>query len=60
MNDLPPADSAPAFPGKTWALRLGALLVAAFVVSVVLAFMDRVARPNLEAAQDRGPSAEKR
>ena len=60
MNETPPSESAPDFPGKPWALRLGAMLVAAFVVIVVLAFMDREARPNLEAARDRGPVAGKR
>ena len=56
MNDSPPADSAPDFPGKPWALRLGAALVAAFVVIVVLALMNRVARPQLETATARGPA----
>ena len=60
MNDTPPAEPTPDFPGKPWALRLGAMLVAAFVVIVVLAFLDREARPNLEAAKDRGPVAGKR
>ena len=60
MNDLPPAEPAPDFPGKPWALRLGAALVAAFVVIVVLGLMDRVARPQLETARDRGPAVEKR
>ena len=57
MNDLPPAEPASDFPGKPWALRLGAALAAAFVVIVVLGLMDRVARPKLEAATDRGPAA---
>ena len=60
MNDLPPAEPAPDFPGKPWALRLGAALVAAFVVIVVLGLMDRVARPQLATARDRGPAVEKR
>ena len=60
MNDTPPAESAPDFPGKPWALRLGAMLVAAFIMIVLLAFMDRAARANLEAARDRGPVAVKR
>lgn len=60
MNELPPVESAPAFPGKPWALRLGAALVAVFVLIVVLAVMDRAARSNLEAAQDRDPVVEKR
>ncbi len=60
MNETPPPESASDFPGRPWALRLGAMLVAAFVVIVVLAFMDREARPNLEAARDRGPVAGKR
>ncbi len=60
MNETQPAESAPDFSGKPWALRLGAMLVAAFVVIVLLAFMDREARPNLEAAQDRGPVVGKR
>lgn len=60
MNDTPPAESAPDFPGKPWVLRLGALLVAAFVVIVLLAFMDHAALSKLEAAKDRGPVAEKR
>ena len=60
MNETPPPEFAPDFPGRPWALRLGAMLVAAFVVIVVLAFMDREARPNLEAARDRGPVAGKR
>ena len=60
MNETPPAESAPDFPGKPWALRLGAALVAAFVLIVLLAFMDREARSNLETAKDRGPVAVKR
>ena len=59
MNDTPPAESAADFPGKPWALRLGAILVAAFVLIVVLAFMDRAAGSNLEAAKDRGPVSAK-
>ena len=55
MNDLPPTKPAPAFPGQPWALRLGAALVAAFVLIALLAFVDREARTHLEAAQDRGP-----
>ena len=57
MNDTPPAEPAPDFPGKPWALRLGAALVAAFAVIVVLGLMDRVARPQLETSTDRGPAA---
>ena len=60
MNETPPPEPAPAFPGKPWALRLGAALVAAFVLIVLLAFVDREARPNLEAAKDRGAVAGKR
>ena len=60
MNETPPAESAPDFPGKPWALRLGAALVAAFVVIVLLALVERAARPTLEAAKDRGPVAVKR
>ena len=60
MNDTPPAEPAPDFPGKPWALRIGAVLVAAFVVIAVLGLMDRVARPQLETATDRGPAVEKR
>lgn len=60
MNDTPPAESAPDFPGKPWALRLGAMLVAVFAMIVLLAFMDRAARSNLEVAKDRGPVAVKR
>lgn len=60
MNDTPPAESAPDFPGKPWALRLGAMLVAAFAAIVLLALMDREARPHLEAAADRGPVAAQR
>ena len=60
MNRTPPAEAAPDFPGKPWALRLGAALVAAFVVIVVLALMDRAARPQLETAREHGPVAEKR
>ena len=60
MNDTPPAESASDFPGKPWALRLGAALVVAFALIVLLAFMDREARPNLEAAKDRGAVAGKR
>ena len=60
MNETPPAESAPDFPGKPWALRLGAALVGAFALIVVLALMDRVARTNLESAKDHGPAAVKR
>ena len=60
MNDIPPAESAHDFPGKPWALRLGAGLVAAFVVIVVLALMDRAARPQLETAREHGAAVEKR
>ena len=60
MNDTPPAEPAPDFPGKPWALRLGAGLVAAFVVIVVLALMDRAARPQLEKATEHAPVGEKR
>ena len=60
MNETPLAESVPDFPGKPWAMRLGAMLVAAFVLIVLLAFMDRAARTNLEAAKDRGPVAVKR
>ena len=60
MNEMPPAESAPDFPGKPWALRLGAMLVAAFVLTVALAFMDRAARTKLEAANDLGSVAKKR
>ena len=55
MNDTPPAEPAPDFPGKPWALRLGAGLVAAFVVIVVLGLMDRAARPQLETAMEHAP-----
>ena len=60
MNRTPPAEAAPDFPGKPWALRLGAALVAAFVVIVVLALMDREARPHFETAREHGPVGEKR
>ena len=60
MNEMPPAESAADFPGKTWALRLGAMLVAAFVLIVLLAFIDRAGRPELEAAKGRDPVAEQR
>ena len=60
MNDTPPAEPAPDFPGKPWALRLGAALVAAFVVIVVLALTDRAARPQLETVREHDPVAEKR
>ena len=60
MNRPPPAEAAPDFPGKPWALQLGAALVAAFVVIVVLALMDREARPQLETAREHGSVAEKR
>ena len=60
MNETPPAESAPDFPGKPWALRLGAGLVAAFALIVLLALVDRAARPSLEAAKDSGPLAVKR
>ena len=60
MNETPPAASAPDFPGKPWALRLGAMLVAAFAMIVLLAFMDRAARSNLEVVKDRGPVARDR
>ena len=60
MNETPPAQSASDLPGKPWALRLGAALIAAFALIVLLALVDRAARPNLEAARDRGPVAAKR
>ena len=60
MNEMPPAESAPDFPGKAWALRLGAMLVAAFVLVVLLAFVDREARSNLETAKDRDAVAGRR
>ena len=60
MNETPPVESATDFPGKPWALRLGAALVAAFMLIVLLALVDHAARPNLEAAKDRGPVAVKR
>ena len=60
MTDIPPAEPTPDFPGKPWALRIGAALAAAFVVIVVLALMDRVARPQLETAKEHGPVVEKR
>ena len=60
MDETPPAEPAPDFPGKPWALRLGAMLIAAYVLTVLLALMDREARPHLEAAMDRGPVAAQR
>ena len=60
MNDTPPAEPIPDFPGPPWALRLGAALVAACVVIVVLAFIDREARPQLETARAHGPVVKKR
>ena len=60
MNDTPPADSAPDFLGKPWALRLGAALVAVFVVIAVLGLMDRAARAQLETASEHVPVVEKR
>ncbi len=60
MNEKPPAEAAPDFPGKPWALRLGAALVAAFVVIVVLGLMDRAARRQLETATERCAAMEKR
>jgi hypothetical protein len=53
MNPPPPAE----ITAQPVAMRLGAALVAAFALAVVLALLDREARPRLETARDRGPVA---
>ena len=52
MHDTPPAESAPDFSGKPWALRLGAGLGAAFALTVAFALFDGTRRTSLEAAAE--------
>ena len=60
MNETPSVESDPDVPGKMWALRIGAGLIGAFVLIVLMALMDREARPKLETARDLGPVVGKR
>ena len=60
MNEMPDAEPTGDFATQPAALWLGAALIGAFALIVLLAFTDRAARSNLETARDRGPVVRQR
>ena len=57
MNETPPTDLPAEIIGRKFAQRLAAALIAAFVLIVVCAFIDRANRPHLENAKPQAPAA---
>lgn len=57
MNKTPPTLPPTEIVGRKFAQRLAAGLIAAFVLIVVCAFIDRANRTHLETAEPQGPAA---
>ena len=60
MDQTPPLEPTAVITAQPFAMRLAAALIAAFVLIVVLAFVDRAGRSQLETSEDRGPVARQR
>jgi hypothetical protein len=60
MNENPPTEPPAEIVGFKFAQRLAAALIAAFVLIVVCAFIDRANRAQLESAKPQAPAARPR